>query len=162
MFAAGVVAAIRPHERRSGDSWSLVALAGAVMQNAIFASVVAIQTTLGVADLTGDVAWGLWQVHNALFTLNTASLVIVLVSVSVGGRRAGLLRAWQRTLGLVAASLLVVAGVTTPVSLDGHPIGMLGLVGFLLWIAFIVSVSVRLLRGSDRDVVPTSRAAAVA
>jgi len=149
MYAAGAVAAIRQHERASGDSWSLVGLSGAVMQNAIFASVVATQATLGLATISDDVAWGMWNLHNALFTLNAASLVIVLVSISIGGRRAGLLAGWQHKVGLTAAALLAVAALTTPVTIDGHPVALVGLVGFLLWLVWIGSVSVALLRPSD-------------
>jgi hypothetical protein len=148
MFAAGVVAAVRSHERVSGDSWSLVGLAGTVMQNAIFASVVAIQATVGLAAISDDVAWGLWQMHNALFTLNTASLAIVLVSISIGGHRAGLLAGWQHKLGLTSASLLAVSAALTGVTLDGHPVGLLGLAGFVMWLVWIASVSMALLRSS--------------
>ena len=162
MYAAGVVAAVRGHERVSGDSWSLVGLAGTVMQNAIFASVVGIQAALGVAALSDDVAWGLWQVHNALFTLNTASLAIVLVSISIGGRRAGLLRGWQHKLGLTSASLLAASAALTAVTLDGHPVSLLGLAGFLMWLVWIAAVSVALLRpsGDRHGVVATPVAVA--
>ena len=148
MFAAGVVAAVRGHERVSGDSWSLVGLAGTVMQNAIFAGVVAIQATVGIAAVSDDVAWGLWQVHNALFTLNTASLAIVLVSISIGGHRAGLLAGWTHKVGLTSASLLAANAALTGVTLDGHPAGLIGLAGFLMWLVWIASVSVALLRPS--------------
>ena len=151
-YAAGIVAAVRNHERSSGDSWSLLALGGAVMQNAIFASVTAMQAALGLAALSDDFTWGLWQVHNALFALNGAALALVLVGGSVGGYRAGLLARWQRTVGLVAASALFASALLTPVTLDGHPLGMVGLAGFLLWLTWIASVSVSLLRGSDRQV----------
>ncbi|MGH3458413.1 hypothetical protein [Aeromicrobium sp.] len=155
MYAAGVVAAVRDHERNFGDSWSLVALAGAVMQNAIFASVAGIQAVLGLTTISDDVAWGLWQMHNALFTLNCVSLVIVLVGVSIGGRRAGLLRGWQHKLGLTSAAAFAGAAVLTPVTIDGHPIGLLGFAGFALWLVWIASVSVALLREpARRDIAP--------
>ena len=148
MYAAGVVAAVRGHERVSGDSWSLVGLAGTVMQNAIFAGVVALQATVGLAALSDDVAWGLWQLHNVLFSLNTASLAIVLVSLSIAGRRAGLLAGWIHKLGLTTAGLLAAKAALTGVTVDGHPIGLIGLVGFLMWLVWIGSVSVALLRPS--------------
>lgn len=150
-FTAGIVAAVRGHERTSGDSWSLLALGGAIMQNAIFTGVAAIQGTLGIADLSDDVTWGLWQLHNALFALNVTALAIVLVGGSVGGHRAGLLAGWQRTLGLVAASTLVVAAMLTPVTLDGNSLGLVGLAGFVMWLAWIATVSATLLRGADRS-----------
>jgi len=146
LFAAGVVAALRPHERLSGDTWSLAGFGGVVMQSAIFPGVVATQAALasGVSD---DSAWALWQVHNGLFTLNAMSLAIVLVSFSIGGSRSGLISGWQKKVGLVAAALLAVAAVLTPLTLDGSPVGLLGFGGFLLWLVFIASTSLRLLRG---------------
>ena len=150
IFTAGIVAAVRSHERTSGESWSLLALGGAIMQNAIFTGVAALQVTVGIAALSDDVTWGLWQVHNALFSLNGAALAIVLVGGSVGGHRAGLLAGWQRSLGLVAASALFASAVLTPFTLDGHAVGTVGLAGFLMWLVWIASVSASLLRGTDR------------
>lgn len=146
LFAGGVVAAVRGHEQRSGDTWSLVGLVGAVMQNAIFAGVVASQAALATGSLSDDAAWALWQLHNGLFALNAMSLTIVLLAVSVGAFRAGLITRWQRTLGLVAAACLGIAAATTPLAMDGHPVGLVGFAGFLLWLVWIGSISVRLLR----------------
>lgn len=161
LFTAGIVAASRAHERRSGDSWSLLALGGAIMQNAIFAGVAAMQVTLGIADLSDDVAWGLWQLHNALFGLNVVALAIVMIGGSVGGHRAGLLADWQRRLGLVAAATVFASAALVPVTLDGHPLGLVGLAGFVLWLVWIASVSASLLRGSDRRVDGASASVAV-
>jgi hypothetical protein len=147
LFAAGVVAALRPHERLSGDTWSLAGFGGVVMQSAIFPGVVATQAALSSGTLSDDSAWALWQVHNGLFTLNTMSLAIVLLSFSIGGSRAGLIRGWQKKVGLVAAATMAAAAVLTPLSLDGSPVGLLGFGGFILWLVFIASTSVRLLRG---------------
>jgi hypothetical protein len=140
-----VVSAVRGHERASGDSWSLVGLAGTGMQNAILPVVVGTQATLGFASLSDDVAWGLGHVHNAMFSLNTASLAIVLVSLSIAGHRAGLLAGWHVKLGLTSASLLATSPALTPIELGGSPFALVGLAGFLLWIGWIVSVSFRLL-----------------
>ena len=149
VFTAGVVAAVRGHERTSGDSWSLLVLGGAIMQNAIFTVVAAIQVSLGVGGLSDDVVLGLWRLHDAVFTLNGAALAIVLVGGSVGAHRAGLIAGWQRTLGLVSASALFASAALTPVTLGGHPLGLVGLAGFLMWLVWITSVSVSLLRGSN-------------
>jgi hypothetical protein len=148
VFAGGVVAALRRHEQRSGDGWSLVGLVGAVMQNALFAGVVATQAAMATGSLSDDATWALWQLHNALFTLNAMSLAIVLLAVSVGAYRAGLIRGWQRTLGFVGAAAMTVAAVTTPVAIDGNPVGLIGFAGFLVWLVWLGSVSVRLLRVS--------------
>ena len=59
-------------------------------------------------------------------------LAIVLLSFSIGGFRAGLIRGWQKKVGLVAAATMAAAAVVTPLSLDGSPVGLLGFGGFLL------------------------------
>jgi hypothetical protein len=148
LFAGGVVAALRRHEQLSGDSWSLVGLVGAVMQNALFAGVIATNAAMAIGSLSDDATWAVWQVHNAFFHLNTMSLAIVLLSISIGAGRAGLILGWQRTLGLVAAAAMTMAAVTTPAAMDGHPVGLIGFAGFLLWLVWVGSVSVRLLRVS--------------
>lgn len=161
VFSAGVVAAVRGHERSSGDSWSLLTIGGAIMQNSVFAMVVAIQVTVSVGGLSDDLVWGLWRLHDAVFSLNGASLAIVLVGGSIGAHRAGLLTGWQRTLGLVAATALFASAFLTPFTLDGHPVGLVGLAGFLMWLVWIASVSVALLRGGARSSeVATERVAA--
>ena len=161
LFAGGVVAALRRHEQDSGDSWSLVGLVGAVMQNAIFAGVVASQAALATGSLSDDATWALWQLHNGLFTLNAMSLAIVLLAVSVGAGRAGLITAWQRKLGLTAAALMGVAAAATPLAMDGHPLGLAGFAGFLLWLVWVGCVSSRLLRTArPAPVVPVAMAAA--
>ena len=146
LFAGGVVAALRRHEHASGDTWPLVGLVGAVMQNAIFAGVVATQAAMATGALSDDATWALWQLHNGLFSLNAMSLVIVLLALSVGAHRAGLIAAWQRRLGFVAAASMAVTAVATPVAMEGHPVGMVGFAGFLLWLVWLGSVSMRLLR----------------
>jgi hypothetical protein len=146
LFAAGVHAAIRPHEHASGDSWSLAGLGGVVMQCAIFPGVVATQVALNTGTLSDDAAWALWLLHNALFTLNVMALAIVLVSFTIGGWRAGLVTRWHRVVGLVAAAALAATAILTPLSVDGSPVMLLGLLGFLLWLVWIGAMSRQLLR----------------
>ena len=53
------------------------------------------------------------------------------------------------TSGLIGGVLLAISGAATPAQLNGSPIGLLGLVGFLVWVVFAVHASVNLLRRSS-------------
>ena len=65
--------------------------AGALMQNAIFAGVVGTQVVLCSREpCPSTTRSGLvWQLHNALFTLNGTSLALILLAFSVAGLRGG-------------------------------------------------------------------------
>ena len=95
VFAAGLVARLRPERPERVESWPLLGLAGALMQNAIFAGVVGTQVVLASGTLSDDSFWAVWQLHNALFTLNGTSLALILLAFSVAGLRGGLIRRWH-------------------------------------------------------------------
>ena len=114
LFAAGIVARLRQKAPDRVESWPLLGLGAAFMQNTIFSMVVACQIVLSTADLSSESASALWQLHNALFTLNGTSLALVLLSFSIAGLRAGLIRRWHGTLGLVAAATLALSSFLTP------------------------------------------------
>ena len=63
---------------------------------------------------------------------------------AVGRRHAG--------VGLTGAVLLFVSASASPYGIDEvNPVAVFGLVGWLLWLAWIVIFSVGLLRAADRD-----------
>jgi hypothetical protein len=148
VFAAGVAAASRRRSLVQGDAWPLVGLGAAIMQNCLFGGVVATQVVLSAGGLSADVEWGIWQLHTALFSLNAVSLAIIMASLSLAGVRSGLIRPWHATLGFVSAGVMTVVSVTTPLHMDGGPLGMLGLAGFLAWVVWLATYGVVLLRAS--------------
>lgn len=149
VFAAGVAAAARRRSVAQGDAWPLVGLGAAIMQNCLFGGVVATQAVLSAGGLSADVEWGVWQLHTAFFSLNAVSLAIIMTSLSLAGVRTGLIRRWHATLGFVSAGVMTVVSVTTPLHMDGGPLGLLGLAGFLAWIVWLASYGVALLRVVD-------------
>ncbi|MGP3976249.1 2-oxoglutarate/malate transporter [Streptomyces sp. 8N114] len=148
LFGAGAVAALRRSERERGEAWSLLGFAGILLQNAAFAAVIAIR--LAIASRTSDDAGatsGLWALHDALFTLNGTFLALALVGLSVGGRRAGLIRPWLGTLGLLSATLLFTSATLAPLVIDRTgPLGLLGLGGWLLWVVWLGAYGTTLIR----------------
>lgn len=131
VFGAGVVAAMRD------EAWALVGFAGVLMQNATFAGIVAVRLAL---PATGD-RGALWALHDALFTLNGTFLALALAGFSIGGSRTRLIRPWLATVGLVAATLLFTSATLTPVGT-----GPLGLVGWLMWVGWLVAYGIVLWR----------------
>jgi hypothetical protein len=148
VFGAVPAAAARRFADPGAEAWSLVGFAGIVAQNVTFLGVVALRLALtspGARD--EQVAGALWTLHDAIFTLNGTFLALALVGLSIGGRRARLIRGWHRTLGLVAAGLLFASATLTPLVLaHPGPLGPLGLVGWLLWVTWLVAYGVGLLR----------------
>jgi hypothetical protein len=159
VFAAGVVTRLRQAPPERVESWPLLGLAAVIMQNAIFVGVVATQVVLATSDVSGDAAWVVWLLHNALFTLNGSSLALILVALSVAGLRAGLIRRWHGRLGLGAAAVLAVSSLTTPYHEDLPVFGMIGLVGFLGWLVWVGTYSIVLLRGTAPAVATEDRVA---
>lgn len=158
LFATGLVARFRREPADEVESWSLLGLGAVIMQNALFAGVVGTQVVLATTDLSGDAFWAVWQLHNALFTLNGSSLALILIAFSVAGLRTGVIRAWHGRLGLTAAAVLAFSSLTTPYHEDAPAIGMVGLAGFLMWLVWVVTYSVKLVRGTPT--VPATQPAA--
>ncbi|SOR84194.1 hypothetical protein [Streptomyces chartreusis] len=157
LFGAGAVRVLWRSERDRGEAWALLGFAGLLLQNAVFAGVVAIRLALAstAADGTGADR-GLWALHDSLFTLNGTFLALALVGLSVGGLRAGLIRPWHGRWGLVAAVLLFGSAVLAPLVIDHTgPLGLLGLVGWLMWVVWIVVYGVVLMRRPPAAQPPT-------
>ncbi len=150
VFTAGVAAAARSRAVAGADGWALIGIGGAAMQNTLFAGVVACQLVLANASLSDDIAWGVWELHNALFALNGISLAAIMLSLSIAGLRTGLTARWHGTVGLVGAGAMITAAMTSPWAAHGGALGTIGFAGFVLWLVWIVSYGVRLLRTEGR------------
>lgn len=148
LFGAGAVAALWSRERERGEAWSLVGFAGLILQNATFAAVTATRLALAeTATRDGSGTAGLWALHEALFTLNGTFLALALTGLSLAGLRSRLIRPWHATLGFVAATLLFSSATLTPLVMDrGGALALLGLAGWLIWVAWIVIYGLALIR----------------
>lgn len=148
VFAAGAVSVLWRSDRDRGEAWSLVGFAGVVMQNAVFLGVIAIRLALASASATDEaVVEVLWLLQDALIALNGAFLAAALVGFSISGLRAGLLRRWHCWVGLLSAGLLFCGASIAPYVLEhGGWAGLIGLAGWLLWVCWLISYGVALLR----------------
>jgi hypothetical protein len=159
LFGAGAVRVLWQSERDRGEAWALVGFAGLILQNAVFAAVIAIRLALAstAADGVGAAA-SLWALHDTLFTLNGTFLALALVGLSLAGLRAGLIRPWLGRWGLVSAALLFSSAVLTPLVVDHvGPLGLLGLVGWLMWVVWVLVYGVVLMRRAPAPQPPTDR-----
>jgi hypothetical protein len=148
VFGAGLVARLRQEDAARVESWPLLGLGGVIMQNCLFAGVVATQGILATATLSDDSRWLVWQLHNALFALNGTSLAIILLSFSVAGVRSGLIRRWHAGVGLTAAVVLQASSLTMPWHEENEAVASFGLLGFVLWLVWVATYSLVLLRGT--------------
>jgi len=98
----------------------------------------------GAANLA--VVDGLWVFHNAVFGVLMASIGVALAGFTVAGTASGLLARRWKPAGLIGAALLLAAAATTPAIIDGSTTMFVGVLGFAVWVAFVASTSVKLLR----------------
>jgi hypothetical protein len=146
-FLGGAVArAVR------GSSRGL-AIAGAVGGAAIlgtFSVMVALDIAIagyvhrGVPD--SSVVEGLWVLHNSVFGVLQAALGVTLASLTSACAASGLLSPKWKTVGIVGGALLLVSAATTPAIVDGSPTMFIGVLGFIVWLAFVATTSVKMLR----------------
>ena len=145
-FAVGVVTVVRKAEWRRRDGWSVLGLAGVLLQNATFTLVVAGRLATVTAGSEPAVL-GLWALQDAVFVLNGTFLGLALIGLSVAGLRSGLTGRVHTALGLLAALLQLASAVILPALVDNpsRP-GFLGLIGWLLWVAWLIWYGSTLLR----------------
>jgi len=76
----------------------------------------------------------LWWLQGAAMIFNGLALALALLGLSRTARLGGLIPAWQKLLGLGAARAFFIVAVSSVASLEGSPIGLLGLAAFVSWL----------------------------
>lgn len=143
-------------ERRggAGADWSRLALAAGATLSAIF--VLFNVTQIGLAISAGGLAEPtpafelVWQIHAAAFGLALPALGTTCIGGAIAAHASGLTPAWQRVLGLVGGGLLFAAGLGSLAIADGSPLVFVGLLGFAVWLVWLLTTGVRLVRSSLR------------
>jgi hypothetical protein len=133
--------------------WTRVGVVGLVLVEVMFLGRFLFELVLiaNVESLAGEPALieTLWQLQSAAMTFNGLALAIALLGLSRAARLAGLIPAWQEALGLGAALAFFIATVAVVPSLEGSPIGLLGLPAFVAWLVWLALTSVRFLRTDE-------------
>lgn len=148
VFGVGLaVTLLRREWQHAGEAWSVLGLVGIGMQNAIFPVVVAMDAAqYRLVGEEGALDLGVHHAHEVLFGLNSISLAIALVGFSAAMLRSpGGLR-WLPRMGLLAAALLATSTMNLGVEPAWALFDAVGLLGFVLWLVFIATASIWLLR----------------
>lgn len=142
--------------RLVGSATRAAVLAGGLGAAGIFATyTMVIATDVALAGyvhrggVDSAVVTALWITHNTVFGVLLVAIAVALAGLSAAASAGGLIGPAWRPLGGLGALALAVCGAATPALVDGSPILGLGLVGFLVWIGFVVAAALALLRQRD-------------
>ncbi|MCU1359243.1 MAG: hypothetical protein JWN99_532 [Ilumatobacteraceae bacterium] len=149
VFVGGAMRRMLASDRRG---WALTGMAGALGVLILFSTVVGADQALSVVahrdqpDLSAIEA--LWSLHNSLFTVLYLSIGIALLGLSRAGVAAGITpRAFER-VAPVGSLFLLIAATAGPFLAAGQamPLFAVGGVGFVIWLAFLATTGLRLVR----------------
>lgn len=133
-----------------GRLWAIMGIVGSAGVAGGFSTLLAFDSAIaGYLHRGGtstDVVEGLWVTHNAVFGILLGSIAVALAGLANAAASAGLLGRVWRPVSFVGAALLLAGTATTPAIIDGAPTMFLGFAGFAVWVAFVVTTSVRLIR----------------
>jgi len=104
-----------------------------------------------VENLAGEPALieTLWRLQSVAMIFNGLALALALVGLARAARLSGLIPAWQELLSLGAARAFFIVAISSVASLEGSPIGLLGLAAFVSWLVWLGLTSLWLLRSGD-------------
>ncbi len=122
-----------------------VLLAGAFLTTTALQAVLTARVDSLASD--GDLQL-IWDLHTAAFVMSASSLAVVVLAFSLGSWISGqLVPRWTSLLGFAGVIALVAAGALVVSTVDGGPGIYAQLIGFIAWLVFLVTASIRLLRG---------------
>jgi hypothetical protein len=132
--------------------WTVVGSVGALGIMAVFAVVVGADQALSVLATHNTPDLGaveaLWALHNSVFTVLDASIAIALIGLAKAGVAGGTTPHLFERLAPAGAGLLLVACAAGPAIAAGDAMPLFGMggLGFLVWLGFLVSTGLRLVR----------------
>ena len=135
----------------AGADWSRLAVAAGATLAALFALTIAthiavVLAAAGLAEPTPAFAL-IWQLHAAVFALALPALGATCIGAALATHASGLTRPWQRLLGVAGGSLPILAGPANLAIADGSPLIFVGVLGYFLWLVWLVAIGLRLIRG---------------
>jgi hypothetical protein len=146
-FVAGVWASANRSDSRW---WATLGGLGAVSIASLFGvlNVIEIVLTAKAGSLASSpgVVEALWAIHAAAFGLDMAAIAVALVGLSRAAASSGLIPAWISAAALPGACCSLVAAVFAVAITNGGAWFALGLIGFVVWLVFMVAASISLLR----------------
>jgi hypothetical protein len=154
-FAIFVGGSMRRMIAGSRPAWAITGAIGAAGVVALFGVMVATEQAMSVVA-AGDrpdasAIAALLPLHDSAFTVLHVSLGIALLGLSRAGVAVDMTPRVFRILAPVGAGLLALSAMSGPFTAagDAQPFLGLGLLGFVVWLAFLATTGLRLVR-SDR------------
>ena len=123
---------------------------------ALFTVVVAAEQALSAVATRGEPNVGgaiesLWMLHNSVFSVLDLSIAAALLGLSRAGVAAGITPKAFRRLAPIGSAMLVVGALAGPAIAIGDAMPLFGVagVGFLIWLTFLFTTGVRMIRSSE-------------
>lgn len=148
-FLGGAMPRLLQSGRRG---WATMGAVGAMAIMVLFTIVVGAEQALSVAanrpNPSAATIEALWVLHNSIFSLLDLFIAIALFGLAKAGVAAGVTPRIFERLAPIAGALLLVATVAGPAIAGGDamPLFGVGVVGFLVWLAFLATTGLRLVR----------------
>ena len=146
-FVAGVWAIAN---RTDSGWWATLGGLGAASIASLFAlvNIIEIVITAKAESLASSpaVVEALWAIHAAAFGLDMAATAVALIGLSRAAASSALIPRWINAAALAGAGCSLVAATFAVAITNGGAWFALGLVGFVIWIVFMVAASISLLR----------------
>lgn len=155
-FLAGLHGLVR-RRSEAGATWSRLALAAGATLSAVWA--IYAVAWIGVVLAAGQGAESTptlqlaWHLHAAGLAMALPALGTTFFGVAMATHAAALTAPWQRVLGVVGPILLIVAGTASLAIADGSPMVFLGVAGLALWVVWLLSTGIRLMRAPAKSLV---------
>jgi hypothetical protein len=145
------VAAVWTKADRQDSRWQAsLGTLGAATIAALFAivNITEIVLTAKARSLAASpaVVQALWAVHAGAFGLDLAAIAVALLGLGYAAVSMSLIPAWFKVAAWPAAACLLTASVFTVALANGGPWVAASLAGFVIWLAFVITASVSLLR----------------
>jgi len=138
-------------DRDDNRWWASVGALGAASIAALFAIVniseIVLTSKAEQLATAPAVIQSLWTLHAAAFGLDLAAIAVALIGLSRAARSIALIPRWIAVAALPGAACLLTASVFTIALTQGGAGLLLGLVGFSVWLVFVATASISLLRG---------------
>jgi hypothetical protein len=144
-FILTFLSVITSRLQESADSavWGRVAYAGGISLLTIFAIGASMQAVLvtRISELeTNQAILGLlWAMHSGSFAMSMVALGVTLLALSIGALATPF-------VGMLGGVLLLSGGAFAFNVIDGGPALFMGFAGFGMWVVWLITASIRMLR----------------
>lgn len=137
-------------DREHGQWWASMGALAAATIAALFALVNITEIVLAAkaAQLAASptVVQALWALRGAAFGLDLAAIAVALIGLSRAAASVQLVPRWLTIAAWPASACLLVAATFTVALTNGGPWIAVGLIGFVVWLIFVITASLSLLR----------------